>query len=129
MADEQQEMHDCINQCWTCRDECQKLFFNHCLPEGGKHVEEDHAKVMMDCIQLCQAAADFMTRQSPLHSSVCSACADVCDACADSCERIGGEEMEHCAQSCRDCAELCRHTAEMDVFGIAIKENDARVNT
>lgn len=121
------EMQDCINLCWTCRDECQKTFFNHCLAMGGKHVAQDHAKLMADCIEMCQTAADFMTRQSALHTSVCGTCADVCDACADSCEEIGGKEMEHCADTCRRCAESCRAMSEMDMPKGSKKERESRV--
>ena len=105
--------HNCITTCWECRDECQKTLFTHCLYEGGKHLEPEHVKLMADCIQICQTAADFMTRQSPLHASVCAACADICEACAKSCEAIGGEHMKRCAEICRRCAQSCREMSQM----------------
>lgn len=108
MIDKQEHMKDCIRHCWDCRHECQETFFHHCLQEGGQHVEQDHVLVMMDCIQICQTAADFMTRGSDMHAAVCAACADVCDACADSCDRIGSEQMRRCAEMCRECARSCR---------------------
>jgi hypothetical protein len=85
-----------------------KTLFNHCLEMGGKHVEPKHVKLMTDCIEICQTSADFMTRGSKLHESVCAACADVCEACAVSCDAIGGDEMKHCAELCRKCAKSCR---------------------
>ncbi len=108
-----QNLQSCITQCWECRTECQETLFNHCLEVGGKHVEKEHIKLMMDCIQACQTSADFMTRNSKLHASTCAACADVCDACAESCERIGGEEMKKCAEICRRCAKSCREMGKM----------------
>lgn len=102
------EMQECIRICWECRNECQETLYSHCLAEGGEHVEEAHVKLMADCIQICQAAADFMTRRSPVHASVCAACAEVCEACAASCARIGDEVMQACAEICRKCAEHCR---------------------
>lgn len=107
------ELQECIKLCWECRTECQEMLYNHCLPTGGKHVEAEHVKLMADCIQACQTAADFMVRNSRFHASECAACADVCEACALSCERIGGEEMEHCAKVCRRCAESCRGMGKM----------------
>ena len=104
---------DCITLCWECRDTCQDTLYNHCLTVGGKHSEAEHVKLMADCIQACQTAADFMTRNSSLHASECSACADVCEACAESCERIGGEEMKRCAEACRACAKSCREMGKM----------------
>jgi hypothetical protein len=107
------DLHDCITLCWECRTECQETLFLHCLPTGGKHVEAEHVKLMADCIQICQAAADFITRGSTLHASVCAACADVCEACAKSCESIGGEEMKRCADICRRCAQSCREMGKV----------------
>lgn len=106
-------MQQCIDTCWQCRHECQATLFNHCLPVGGKHAETSHVNIMIDCIQICQAAADAMVRQSPLHSDICKACADICDACAVSCEALDGEEMKTCAELCRQCAEHCRDMGEM----------------
>ncbi len=113
MHQNHQGMQDCITLCWECRTECQETLFNHCLQEGGKHAEAEHAKLMMDCIQACQTAADFMTRNSRLHASECVVCADVCEACAESCERIGGEHMKACAEICRRCAQSCREMGNM----------------
>lgn len=105
--------HDSIIICWECRTECMKTLFHHCLVMGGKHAEPKHVKLMTDCIQICQTSADFMTRGSTLHASICGACADVCEACAASCEAIGGDEMKHCAELCRKCAKSCREMSEM----------------
>jgi hypothetical protein len=74
---------------------------------GGDHAAPNHVRIMVDCMEACQVAADFMTRGSDLHPSICAATAEVCYACALSCEEVEGEEMEACAQLCRECAEMC----------------------
>ncbi len=107
------DLQGCIALCWECRNECQKTFFHDCIEHGGKHVEASHVRLMTDCIQACQTAADFMTRDSSLSAAQCAACAEVCDACAESCERIGGEEMKRCAEVCRRCAQSCRDMGKM----------------
>lgn len=101
------DMKDCITTCWDCRTLCHQTLYDHCLPMGGRHTEAEHIKAMMDCIDICQVAADFMTRNSPSHRAVCAACAEVCYDCAESCEKVGGDEMLACAQLCRECAEMC----------------------
>lgn len=98
----------CIQDCNNCRDECEKMLFQHCLKMGEKHAGQKHVKLMSDCIEICQTAANFMLRQSEQHAQICNICADICEACAESCEQIGGKEMEECAQTCRRCAESCR---------------------
>ena len=97
-----------IESCWECRHECQGTLFNHCLQMGGDHLKPDHVKIMMDCIQICQVAADAMVRQSTVIADICMACANACESCADSCEALGDEEMEYCAKLCRSCADYCR---------------------
>ena len=108
-----ESLRACIRQCWECRDTCQSLLYNHCLVKGGAHVERRHVTLMSDCIEICQAAADAMTRNSPVHMAVCAACAEVCDACAVSCEAIDCEEMRNCAIVCRACARSCREMSRM----------------
>lgn len=102
------EMKDCIELCWECRTACQNTLFTHCLEEGGEHLEGEHVRIMADCIQICQAAADSMMRDSPMHQAICEACAAICDSCAESCDALEGEHMERCAELCRECAESCR---------------------
>jgi hypothetical protein len=101
-------LKDCKELCWICRTHCQETLVHHCLEMGGQHVEKDHVKLMMDCIQMCQTAADFMDRNSALHASTCEACAKVCEACAESCAKIDSEHMRKCAEICRRCAASCR---------------------
>ena len=106
-------MKDCIELCWECRTACQNTLFTHCLEEGGAHLESGHVRIMADCVQICQAAADSMTRNSPVHQAICAACAEICEACAVSCEELEGEHMKKCARLCRDCADSCRTMGEM----------------
>lgn len=107
------DLHNCIKLCWDTRHQCQTTLTKHCLPMGGTHVADAHVNAMIDCISICQVAADFMTRGSPLHTSVCAACALICDACAESCEIFSDDkEMLHCAEMCRACAKACRTTGQ-----------------
>jgi hypothetical protein len=107
-------LRDCISECWTCRDACQSTLYNHCLDVGGQHVMTAHVRIMADCIQACQTAADFMTRGSNHHAAICTACADVCEACAESCEALDDNHMRACAEACRSCAESCRSMSRME---------------
>lgn len=104
------DMQRCIDACKQCHDVCLRTAMTACLPAGGKHVEEAHLRLMINCQEICQTAANFMLSGSTYHGAVCNACAQVCDACADSCERIG--DMDDCVQACRDCAENCEKMAQ-----------------
>ncbi len=105
------ELQKYIELCWQCRHECQKTLFNHSLKVGGDHLASEHVKIMEDCIQICQATADTMVRQSPLYPDFCRVCASTCEACADSCDDLTGEAIENCASICRACASSCGELA------------------
>ncbi|WP_168566892.1 four-helix bundle copper-binding protein [Crateriforma spongiae] len=98
-------MQQCIENCQHCQTTCSQMLTETCLAEGGRHVQQDHVKAMLDCVAACQACVDFMSRHSEFHDRYCAACADICRVCADSCEQIGG--MEQCVDACRACQESC----------------------
>jgi hypothetical protein len=102
-------MQACIEACSHCHQICLQTAMNHCLEAGGKHVEAEHFRLMMNCAEICQTSANSQLSSSPFHSRVCEVCADVCEACAVNCEKIGG--MDECIKACRACAESCRKMA------------------
>jgi hypothetical protein len=104
-----ESMQDCIDTCRQCHEECLRSFAQHCLIAGGEHLEAEHARLMLSCAEICQAAANVMLTGAEIHPAVCRACADVCDACAESCERVG--DMQRCVEACRHCASSCHQMA------------------
>lgn len=103
-------LQECIVECDSCHDLCVETV-SYCLSMAGRHAEPAHVTLMLDCAEICQTAADFMLRASPLYSAVCAVCADVCEACARSCAALDGAEMAACADACRRCAAVCRAMA------------------
>ncbi|MGZ3181015.1 MAG: four-helix bundle copper-binding protein [Telluria sp.] len=98
-------MQECIDACKHCHETCLRMAMTHCLELGGRHVEPEHLRLMLNCAELCQTAANFMLSRSSVHGAVCGACAEVCTACAESCEQVG--DMDECVSACRRCAETC----------------------
>lgn len=111
------EMQNCIDSCRECHEICLQTAMNHCLETGGPHLEPEHFRLMINCAELCQTSANFMLSNSPLHATVCTACAEVGYACALSCDRVG--DMEKCADACRRCAALCATMGAMTGRGAA----------
>ncbi len=98
----------CIQQCTECHRVCVETL-QHCLEQGGHHVEPAHVREMLDCAQICAVSADFMSRGSDTHIDVCGVCAHVCQRCAESCEKVNDSaEMQRCIDACRACAQSCR---------------------
>lgn len=104
-----EEMRACIEDCQPCSTTCLSDAIGHCLEKGGRHTEPAHFKLMLDCAELCQTAANFMARGSDHHPHICRECAEICRACADSCEALG--DMQECVEACRRCAESCAKMA------------------
>lgn len=105
-------MEQCIRDCLACYQECMSCI-PHCLSLGGKHVEEKHITLMMECAQMCNVSATLMQLKSGFSYELCQLCARVCDACADSCSSIDPNDsmMQKCAETCRKCADSCRSMA------------------
>ena len=98
------EMRSCIEDCRRCETLCLSEL-GHCLHAGGAHTEPGHFMLMLDCIEICGTAAEFMARASGNHPAVCRICAEICRACAASCEQVG--DMDECVEACRQCAVSC----------------------
>lgn len=106
-----QDVQHCIQECIECHRICQDTI-HYCLQQGGEHAEPDHVRLLLDCAQICQTAADFMMRNSDLHPVICEACAEVCQQCFESCDQFDHDApMRTCAEACRRCAEACQQIA------------------
>ena len=99
-------MQDAIKACLDCHSMCLRMAMGYCLERGGRHAEQKHLRLMINCAELCQTSANFMLSDSPLHGRVCLICAEACEACAKSCEQVG--DMRDCVEECQDCAKSCR---------------------
>src|SRR3546814_3536084 len=82
------DRQSCIELCQKCHDTCLETLVGHCLPMGGKRVEQAHVRLMLDCIDICRTSADFMRRSSPMHTLTCAAFAELCEACAKRCAAV-----------------------------------------
>lgn len=100
---------ECADACSSCSEICYSTAMNHCLQVGGKHVEPEHFKLMLNCAKVCETSACLQLSGSPFSHHLCKVCAEICEACAKSCESLG--EMDECVTACRKCAESCRRMA------------------
>ena len=76
----------------------------------GKHVEQGHFTLMMDCARVCETSVHLQLSGSSFSAKLCGVCAQVCDACADSCQGVDG--MDACVAACHACAESYRAMAK-----------------
>lgn len=101
------DLRVCGQICLDCLRVCSETI-SGCLSKGGKHAHVGHITVLMDCILMCETAANFLNRGSALSAKICALCVEACERCAESCEGWGDSEMDRCADECRGCAESCR---------------------
>ncbi len=106
------DMKACIDECEACHRVCAETA-RYCLEKGGRHAAPEHVGLLIDCAEICQTSANFMMRGSPVHKTVCGACAEICERCAESCDKLGDDaQLKSCAEACRACAESCRSMAK-----------------
>ena len=106
------DMHLCIDACLECHRVClSTLTFG--LEHDDTQAESSHSRVMMDCAEFCQIAANFMIRSSRFHNRLCRVCAEICERCGEACEQAGDDaQMRVCIEACRTCADACREMAQ-----------------
>ena len=100
------EMRKCIETCLNCYMTCLGMATNHCLAVGGRHVEQEHFRLMLTCSEMCRTHAQFMIMGSPHAKHLAPECAEIAGKCADSCEEVG--DMDECVAACRACVASCR---------------------
>jgi hypothetical protein len=106
------DVQTCIEDCLSCHAVCLDTV-SYCLEQGGKHVEAEHIRTLLDCAEICQTSANFMLRDSSFHAYTCDICAEICEECAEQCEQFtNDEQMQACTESCRRCAASCQDMVE-----------------
>ena len=107
------EIQKCIDTCTACEQMCLAML-THCLELGGRHAENGHVRLLLDCAEICRTSVSSMLRASSFQRNVCGLCAQICAACAADCERFTDNDMmRQCAEICRRCAESCQRMSQM----------------
>lgn len=106
-----QEVLHCIQECTECHRVCLDTA-QYCLQHGGENAEPEHVRLLLDCAEICQTCANFMIRNSDLHTIICEASAEVCQQCYEDCDQFDNDpQMKTCAEVCRRCSESCQQMA------------------
>jgi hypothetical protein len=106
------EAKACIDACSACHDVCMETTAWLRMQGPG---DEGQIGGLLDCAELCRLTANFLMRDSPLHSMACFLCADACRHAARDCERFDEDRMRKTAEACRRTADHCRRSAALAV--------------
>jgi hypothetical protein len=94
-------LSECASTCHHCSIAC--------LEETQVHMLVNCIRLDMDCAQICEVAAAFISRSSKHAKHILKECLEICIQCENECRKH--EHMEHCkrcADSCHKCADACR---------------------
>jgi hypothetical protein len=102
---ESPELLQVLEDCEACHRVCMHSAMTQCLEQGGEHVEPNHFRLLMTCVNVCNATATSIAGGFDIQEQLCRLCAEVCRACAESCRRVG--DLEDCVDVCERCARSC----------------------
>ena len=112
ILDLKQVWRKCIDSCTNCHNICVEAA-TYSLKQGGELSAEKHISMLYDCVDICQASVNSMSRGSKTANHICTLCADICNMCAEHCEKFNDNKLNECAKVCRDCAKQCKEMAEV----------------
>ena len=99
-----------ISMLSTCADACNTCLAA-CLNEEEVKKMTKCIRLDMDCAQICQLTAAFISRGSDHAKHLLKECAEICSKCAEECGKH--THMEHCkvcSDTCKKCSEMCLAT-------------------
>ena len=105
-----QEMAHCIDECTRTHQVCLTAS-GHALRHGGAENSNHVIRVLSDCVEIAQTAANFMLRGSPNHRKVCGTCAEICREVARECGEFDDDAMSQVVATVTGCAEACEAMA------------------
>ncbi|OGI02564.1 MAG: hypothetical protein A2Y25_09660 [Candidatus Melainabacteria bacterium GWF2_37_15] len=109
-----QVWRDCIESCSDCHNVCVETAA-YSLQQGGELSDAKHIAILYDCIDICQASINSMSRGSELANKICATCGNICEICANHCDMFDDSKVKDCARVCRECAAQCREMAAVSV--------------
>ena len=100
---------NCILECLECHRVCMETL-TYSLRRGDPYAEASHVHLLLDCSQICQTAADFITRDSDVSCRISEIAAYLCERTSVNCEQwaAADPQMKQCMEVCRRCGECCR---------------------
>lgn len=95
-----------IQCCHACSQACE-----HCASSCLREPELAHMVACiaadLDCVQICNATAALIARDSRFAAELAKLCAAVCQECADICSQHDRDHCQKCAAACRQCVDAC----------------------
>lgn len=104
------EMQRCIDDC-TSMHQVALTAAGHALRHGGDENTNHVIRVLSDCVEMCQTAANFMLRGSPNHRKTCAVCGQICREVAAECGRFDDDVMARVVDAAERCAGSCEAMA------------------
>ena len=79
-----------------------------CIEGKDVHKMTTCIRLQTDCAQICELAADFLSRNSVHAEHMVRLCAEICSTCAKECAKHSNKEhCKICEELCKQCADMC----------------------
>jgi hypothetical protein len=101
-----EQMEDCIQDCLNAHTACQDTFADALQ----KSMSAEYIVVLLDCSEICLAAAHSMLRNSALCGYFCQICATISNHCAEMSFQLG---MNDCGNACNASSHSCEQIIKM----------------
>jgi hypothetical protein len=104
MRSHDQQMLNALTECASACHYCSVS----CLREEDIGMMAECIRLDMDCAQICELTAAFLSRESDHTRHLLKECAEICQKCAEECARHAHlDHCKECAEACRKCAHMC----------------------
>ena len=106
MYDLEPETKTCVAALQACHATCLQFATFDCMQGNYPRVGPNQFRLMLDCAELCQTAANFLIRDSDHYLRVCREALVICEDLASDCRKFPG--MEAILAACDECVSACR---------------------
>src|ERR1044072_7232347 len=104
MRTHDQQLLDALTECTRACHHC----CVSCLREEDVTMMAECIRLDMDCAQICELTAAFLSRESGHTRHLFKECAEIWQQRAEECANHAHlDHCKECAEACRKCANLC----------------------
>ncbi len=101
-----------VDECQSCARICIDTM-NYCLRMGGEYADSSFIRLLRDCAEMCEVAADQCWKAPLVQMRNFELCAELCERSAwFSGQFYYDPILLRCAANCRQCASYCRGKTE-----------------
>lgn len=101
-----------VDECRSCASICHDTL-NYCLRMDGELSDQSFIRLLQDCAEICEAAAESRWQEPGAQMRNFELCAELCERLAWASGQFYYDPiLLRCSATCRQCASYCRGKTE-----------------